>query len=84
MAKACPYCGFPVAEWLAAIHAKSSLGLESPGLNDQLTEPEKQILLNALEKHAGNIKRTAEELQVSRTTLYAKLKKHQIDPDSYP
>jgi two-component system NtrC family response regulator len=50
-------------------------------LADQLGEPEKQILINALRKHAGNIKRTAEMLDISRTTLYAKLKKYQIDPD---
>jgi DNA-binding NtrC family response regulator len=47
-----------------------------------LGEPEKQILINALRQHSGNIKRTAETLQISRTTLYAKLKKYQIDPDA--
>ncbi len=51
-------------------------------LSDQLGEPEKQILVNALHQHAGNIKRTAEMLEISRTTLYAKLKKYQIDPDA--
>ncbi len=54
----------------------------SAALVDQLGEPEKQILLAALRQHAGNIKRTAETLQISRTTLYAKLKKYQIDPDA--
>ncbi len=53
----------------------------SPRLVDQLEEPEKQILLNTLRQHAGNIKRTAEQLQISRTTLYAKLKKYNVDPD---
>ena len=51
-------------------------------LADQLGEPEKQILINALRKHTGNIKRTAEMLDISRTTLYAKLRKYQIDPDA--
>ncbi len=51
-------------------------------LVDQLGEPEKQILINALRQHAGNIKRTAEMLDISRTTLYAKLRKYQIDPDA--
>lgn len=50
-------------------------------LIEQLGAPEKQILLNALRQHSGNIKRTAEMLDISRTTLYAKLKKYQIDPD---
>jgi DNA-binding NtrC family response regulator len=57
-------------------------GAGSAALVDQLGEPEKQILLAALRRHAGNIKRTAEALQISRTTLYAKLKKYQIDPDA--
>jgi DNA-binding NtrC family response regulator len=52
------------------------------GLHGQLSEPERQILLNALRQHGGNIKRAAETLQVSRTTLYAKLKKFGIDPDA--
>ncbi len=51
-------------------------------LADQLGEPERQILVNALRQHAGNIKRTAEMLDISRTTLYAKLRKYQVDPDA--
>jgi DNA-binding NtrC family response regulator len=62
--------------------AKPALGAPSAALADQLGEPEKQILINALRQHAGNIKRTAETLQISRTTLYAKLKKYEIDPDA--
>jgi DNA-binding NtrC family response regulator len=61
--------------------AKAVLGAASAALADQLGEPEKQILVNALRQHGGNIKRTAEILQISRTTLYAKLKKYEIDPD---
>jgi len=51
-------------------------------LADQLGEPEKQIVLNALRQHGGNIKRAAAMLDISRTTLYAKLKKYDIDPDA--
>ena len=51
-------------------------------LADQLGEPERQILVNALRRHGGNIKRTAEMLDISRTTLYAKLRKYQVDPDA--
>jgi DNA-binding NtrC family response regulator len=61
--------------------SKPVIATPSAALVDQLGEPEKQILINALRQHAGNIKRTAETLQISRTTLYAKLKKHQIEPD---
>ena len=51
-------------------------------LSSQLGEPEKQIVINALRQNDGNIKRTAEMLDISRTTLYAKLKKYQIDPEA--
>jgi DNA-binding NtrC family response regulator len=58
--------------------------VEEPAITlaDRLGEPEKQILLNALRQHGGNIKRTAEMLDISRTTLYAKLKKYNVDPDA--
>jgi DNA-binding NtrC family response regulator len=61
--------------------SKTVISAQSAALADQLGEPEKQILIGALRQHAGNIKRTAETLQISRTTLYAKLKKYQIEPD---
>jgi len=61
--------------------AKPLLSAPTAALSDQLGEPEKQILINALRQHGGNIKRTAGTLQISRTTLYAKLKKYEIDPD---
>jgi DNA-binding NtrC family response regulator len=61
--------------------AKPLVAAPSAALSDQLGEPEKQILVNALRQHGGNIKRTAETLQISRTTLYAKLKRYEIDPD---
>ncbi|HVM61466.1 MAG TPA: sigma-54 dependent transcriptional regulator [Verrucomicrobiae bacterium] len=61
--------------------AKPAAATASSALSDQLGEPEKQILVNALRQYGGNIKRTAEILQISRTTLYAKLKKYDIDPD---
>lgn len=64
------------------IDAPALAAATSARLIDQLGQPEKQILINAIRQHAGNIKRTAEMLQISRTTLYAKLKKYQIDPDT--
>ena len=63
------------------LSAKGTGAAGSARLADQLGEPEKLIIVNALRQHGGNIKRTAATLQVSRTTLYAKLKKYQIDPD---
>jgi two-component system NtrC family response regulator len=64
------------------VQAIPSTPAATPALASQLSEPEKQILIDALREHTGNIKRTADTLQISRTTLYAKLKKYQIDPDT--
>jgi DNA-binding NtrC family response regulator len=55
-------------------------GVMGSTLSDRLTEPEKQILIDAIRENRGNIKKSAAALQISRTTLYAKLKKYQIDP----
>jgi DNA-binding NtrC family response regulator len=46
-----------------------------------MQEPEKEIILNELQKRGGNIRETAAALNVSRTTLYSKLKKFGINPD---
>jgi len=40
-----------------------------------LEEMEKQMILNALEKHDGNYSAAADQLGVSRQTLYNKLKR---------
>lgn len=45
-----------------------------------LREPEKQILLRALEANQWNRQRTADQLQINRTTLYKKLKGYGIEP----
>jgi DNA-binding NtrC family response regulator len=72
-----------VADLPKRILQAPSLPIHSPvALADQLGAPEKQILVNALREHDGNIKRTAQMLDISRTTLYAKLKKYQIDPEA--
>jgi DNA-binding NtrC family response regulator len=51
-------------------------------LKQQLEDPEKQIILTELQERGGNIRETAHALNVSRTTLYTKLKKFGINPDS--
>jgi len=48
-------------------------------LEDALREPEKLILLRALKANAWNRQRTAEQLQINRTTLYKKMKLLGID-----
>jgi len=44
----------------------------------KLAEVEKQLILSALEKHGGNKGKAAEELGISRRTIYRKLKQYNI------
>ncbi|RAH34770.1 helix-turn-helix domain-containing protein, partial [Vibrio vulnificus] len=40
-------------------------------------------LFDALKRHGGRLKEVQQELQVSRKTLYDKLKKHQLDKSQF-
>jgi len=64
------------------ITADANLAPPATTLADKLGGPERQILLDTLRLHGGNIKAAADALQISRTTFYAKLKKHGIDPEA--
>jgi len=69
------------AEPLAALHPESLVaGLQHlatlPPLKQALEGPERQIIMRALEIHAGNRNETAEMLQINRTTLFNKMKKY--------
>jgi two-component system, NtrC family, response regulator AtoC len=44
-----------------------------------LEEPEKQIILAALEANAWNRQKTAEALDINRTTLYKKIKQYDLE-----
>lgn len=57
-------------------------GLEADGarLKDALKDPEKKIILDALEKSGWNKKRAAELLGINRTTLYKKMGLYEIRP----
>ncbi|MHC4880558.1 MAG: sigma-54-dependent transcriptional regulator [Planctomycetota bacterium] len=54
------------------------VGSGSGSLRTALVEPEKQIILNALEQHGWNRQNTAAALGINRTTLYKKMKKYDI------
>jgi len=63
--------------------------LEEPGgawvpmpLVDALRAPERAIILRALEANEWNRQKTAEQLEINRTTLYKKMKQLGIDPDA--
>jgi transcriptional regulator of acetoin/glycerol metabolism len=43
-----------------------------------LEENEKRIIASALEKFRGNISLTAEKLGINRSTLYAKIRKYEL------
>lgn len=47
-------------------------------LRDILKEPEKKIILQALEQSGWNRKKAASSLNISRTTFYNKMKEHQL------
>lgn len=45
---------------------------------------EYNVLISVLNRNNGNITKAAEELNIHRTTLWRKLKKHNIDPKNLP
>ena len=65
----------------AAVTPSASPEPPSKRLAALMQEPEKEIILAELQKRGGNIRETAAALNVSRTTLYSKLKKFGINPD---
>ncbi len=48
-------------------------------LEEALEEPERQILLAALEANGWNRQQTADQLQINRTTLYKKIKQYGLE-----
>ena len=48
-------------------------------LRDALQEPEKQIILAALEANNWNRQKTAQVLDINRTTLYKKIKQYGLE-----
>jgi DNA-binding NtrC family response regulator len=65
----------------AAAVAAAPIEVPQKRLTALMQEPEKEIILAELQKRGGNIRETAAALNVSRTTLYTKLKKFGINPD---
>jgi len=56
---------------------------ESPKAQPPLEEGEAEVIRRALARNQGNRNQTAEELQVSRTTLWRKLKKYGIRAEDF-
>ncbi|SDY85215.1 Transcriptional regulator containing PAS, AAA-type ATPase, and DNA-binding Fis domains [Proteiniborus ethanoligenes] len=57
----------------------STLRQNSTGLNDKMNNKEKELILNALNNSNYNKKKAAEFLNIPRSTLYFKMKKHNIE-----
>ena len=53
--------------------------LGGASLKKALTTPERQLIVQALESNGWNRQKTAKSLGINRTTLYKKMKKHDID-----
>jgi two-component system C4-dicarboxylate transport response regulator DctD len=51
---------------------------DDESLSEQMAAIEKQLIVSALEDNEGSIKKTYEQLQLSRKSLYEKMKKYQI------
>ena len=59
-------------------YLKPSQKNKNENTSNKLEDVEKRIILEVLEKHKWNLTKTANELNISRTTLYLKLKKYEI------
>jgi DNA-binding NtrC family response regulator len=60
-------------------HSGLRIPLTALPLHKALEEPEKQIILAALEANDWNRQKTADQLGVNRTTLYKKIKQHGLE-----
>jgi two-component system, NtrC family, response regulator HydG len=49
---------------------------EEGGLSGTLAEVEKRAIEQALQRHAGNVTHAAQELGITRTSLYRRMEKH--------
>ncbi len=60
-------------------HADAETGWVPMSLEEALRGPEKLVLLRALRANDWNRQKTADQLNINRTTLYKKMKQHGID-----
>lgn len=65
------------------LQAPSTLGSESFAFEQQMEQYERNVLTEALIETAGNISEVSERLNLPRKTLYRKMKKHQLDKESF-
>ena len=65
-------------QWVSphAAPAGSAGGDGEPGLSDTVDQFERNLIADALERHGGNVGQTAKALNVPKTTLVDKIRKH--------
>ncbi|MGI8668895.1 MAG: sigma-54 interaction domain-containing protein, partial [Aridibacter sp.] len=56
-----------------------SIGTQGATLDEAVAELERQMIIDALRRHNGNISRVAKELDVTRRGLYLKIDRYEID-----
>jgi transcriptional regulator with PAS, ATPase and Fis domain len=56
-----------------------SIGAKGSTLEEAVSELEKQMIIDALRRHEGNISRVAKELGLTRRGLYLKIDRYEID-----
>ncbi len=61
---------------VAVAHADGGLVVQLPDETCPLEQLEREVIRQALERHGGNVSRTARYLQISRYTLMYRMKKH--------
>jgi DNA-binding NtrC family response regulator len=68
---------------VAGAPAATSIAAYQPlPLKTALEQPEKQIIEAALRANGWNRQRTAEQLEINRTTLYKKMKRYGLEPEA--
>jgi two-component system C4-dicarboxylate transport response regulator DctD len=63
--------------------AHAAEGGPPAGLADRVDAFERSLIEAELRRARGNVVRTAEALGLPRKTLYDKLKRHGLDPETY-
>jgi len=71
----------------ANLHFSGAAAVAASGartLKQALADPERQIILEVLERYNWNRNQTAEALGVNRTTLYKKMKRLGLEDSKHP
>ncbi len=63
-------------------HRNVEASLSGASLKAALTQPERQLIIQALESNGWNRQKTAKALGINRTTLYKKMRRYDIDFES--